>query len=90
MISGVQPSRAAEFSFLLAIPAIGGAAVLEAGDLLSLSPDVIGRYTVGAALAFGFGLLAVYTVLAVVRKGRFEYFGYYCFAAGLLGLYLFR
>ena len=90
MLSGVQPSKAAEFSFLLAIPAIGGAAILEGKQLLSLSSDMIGHYIAGMVFSFVFGLIAVYTVLAMVRRGRFEYFGYYCFAVGLLGLYLFR
>lgn len=90
MLSGVQPSKAAEFSFLLAIPAIGGATILEGKQLLSLSPDMLDHYLLGSLFSFVFGLIAVYTVLAVVRRGRFEYFGYYCFAVGLLGLYLFR
>jgi len=89
MLSGVQPSKAAEFSFLLAVPAIGGAAVLEGKHLLSLSSQMMGHYIVGAVCSFVFGLVAVYAVLTMVRRGRFEYFGYYCFAAGLLGLYLF-
>ncbi|MFZ5980272.1 MAG: undecaprenyl-diphosphate phosphatase [Candidatus Zixiibacteriota bacterium] len=90
MYSRVKPSEAAEFSFLLAIPAIGGAAVLKFKDLLMLEPGKLGPYLVGAFCAFVLGLVAVYGVLAVVKKGKFEYFGYYCFAIGLLGLYLFR
>jgi undecaprenyl-diphosphatase len=89
MIAGVNPSKAAEFSFLLAIPAIGGAVVLKTRDLLALEPSLLGPYVVGVLLAFVLGLAAVYTVLAVVRRGSFEYFGYYCVAAGLAGLYLF-
>ena len=89
MLWGVDPSEAAEFSFLLSIHAIAGAVVLNAKDLLALESHLAGQYLVGTCSAFLFALLAVYTVLAVVRKGKFEYFAYYCFAAGLLGLYLF-
>jgi undecaprenyl-diphosphatase len=89
MLWGVDPSEAAEFSFLLSIPAIAGAVVLNAEELLALESHLAGQYLVGTCCAFLFALLAVYTVLAVVRKGKFEYFAYYCFAAGLLGLYLF-
>jgi undecaprenyl-diphosphatase len=89
MLWGVDPSEAAEFSFLLSIPAIAGAVVLNSKKLLALDPHLAGQYLVGTLSAFIFALLAVYTVLAVVRRGKFEYFAYYCFAAGLLGLYLF-
>jgi len=89
MLIGVDPSKAAEFSFLLAIPAIAGAVVLKAGEFVNISSELIGPYLVGAIVAFLFGLLAVYLVLTVIRKGKFQYFAYYCFAAGAVGLYLF-
>lgn len=89
MLLGVAPARAAEFSFLLAIPAIAGAAVLDIKDLSNLPTANIGPYAVGGLVAFVVALVAVYLVLEAVRRGRFEWFGYYCLAAGALGLYLF-
>jgi undecaprenyl-diphosphatase len=89
MLAGIKPSEAAEFSFLLAIPAITGAVVFKLRALIDLDPDLTGQYFVGTLFSFLFGLVAVYAVLATVRRGRFEYFAYYCFAVGALGLYLF-
>ena len=89
MMSRVEPGLAAEFSFLLSIPAIGGAAILSLSDLSLADSGVIGQYLLGALFAFIFGIAAVYLVLSAVRKGKFEYFAFYCFAAGLFGLYLF-
>jgi len=89
MMAGVQPSRAAEFSFLLAVPAIAGAVVFKSRDLMALSTSDTGPFLVGSLFAFAFGLIAVYAVLKVIRRGKFEYFAYYCFTAGALGLYLF-
>jgi undecaprenyl-diphosphatase len=89
MLLGVAPDRAAEFSFLLAIPAIAGAAVLDIGDLSMLPSANLGPYLVGGVVAFAVALVAVYLVLEAVRRGRFQWFGYYCLAAGGLGLYLF-
>ena len=89
MFGGVEPSKAAEFSFLLAIPAILGATVLEFDALLHLESHLLGKYLLGAGLAFLVGLFAVYLVMATVRRGKLEYFAYYCFAAGAVGLYLF-
>jgi len=89
MFTGTQPSRAAEFSFLLAIPAILGAVVLKLGDLASIDSSLVMQYSVGVVTTFVASLFAVYAVLKVIKKGKFVYFGYYCFAAGGAGLYLF-
>jgi undecaprenyl-diphosphatase len=89
MAAGLKPSVAAEFSFLMAVPVIAGAAVFKANEFLENGAISAGCHIVGAAVSFLFGLLAVYAVLAAVRRGRFEWFAYYCFAAGGVGLYLF-
>jgi undecaprenyl-diphosphatase len=88
LLSGVEPSKAAEFSFLLAIPAIGGATILKIRDLAALDAAHLGPYLAGSAVSFVFGLAAVYLVLSAIRRGKFEYFAYYCFAVGAIGLYL--
>lgn len=89
MVSGVEPSKAAEFSFLLAVPAILGAVVLKSNELVNLDPNLFGQYLVGTVSAFLLGLVSVYAVLEVVKRGKLDYFAYYCFAAGAVGLYLF-
>ena len=68
---------------------IGGAVLLKAKQLLDLPSDLAGQYLFGALVSFLVSLVAVYLVLAAVRRGKFEYFAYYCFAAGGVGLYLF-
>lgn len=89
MLLGVDPSLAAEFSFLLAIPAILGAVVFKFKEIAAVDNSLWAQYFAGFIASFVFSLLAVYLVLALIRKGKFEYFAYYCFAAGLFGLYLF-
>jgi len=89
MFAKAQPSRAAEFSFLLAIPAILGAVVLKLDDLAAIESSLLAQYFIGVLVTFVASLFAVYAVLKVVKKGKFVYFGYYCFAAGAAGLYLF-
>ncbi len=87
MLAGVKPERAAEFSFLLAIPAIVGAIVLKSKDMAELASSTsAGAFAAGAVAAFVTGLFAVYAVLATIRRGKFEYFAYYCMAVGLLGV----
>lgn len=83
----VDPVIAAEFSFLMSIPAILGAAVLSLPDLAS--EDV----TIGAVpLAAGFigaavaGVLAIKFFVALLRKQNFHSFAWYCWAVGALFL----
>ncbi len=85
MLSGAKSENAAEFSFLLAIPAIAGAMVLAVKDVLAegIEASLLTNYIAGGVVAFVSGLIAIYSVLAAVRRGRFEWFGYYCFAAGI-------
>lgn len=84
-------SDAAEFSFLLTIPAIGGAALLELVDLLKSSSGTVSNSET-AALAIGFAAAAVVGyaslagLIAMLRKGRLGYFSYYLFAAALIVL----
>ncbi|QQL44405.1 undecaprenyl-diphosphate phosphatase [Sulfuriroseicoccus oceanibius] len=84
--SGIRADRAAEFSFLLAIPAIMGGMVFSLKDLSNLPSDQLVNFAIGGVASFLSGLFAVYLVLAAVRKGKLGYFGYYCFAMGAAAL----
>ncbi len=80
---GVARAEAARFSFLLSIPAIGGALVLQLlGGELGGRSDM--PMLLGAAMAsFAVGLLAIrWTALAVVQA-HFWKFGFYCIVAGV-------
>lgn len=75
LYSGVDPDRAFRFSFLLSIPALLGANLLELGHVASIT-DLPALIT-GMAFSFASGLLA----LAVLRRTvyrRFHLFGVYC------------
>ncbi len=74
---------AAEFSFLLSVPAILGASALELPALLS--PDArLGalQLTAAALSAFGAGLVAILLFVRWLKSGDFHRFAYYCWAAG--------
>ena len=89
MLLGLKPSETAEYSFLLIIPAILGAVVLKFDELSNVDSALLGQYGFGLIVAFVSSMFAVYLVLELIKKGKFEYFAYYCFAAGAFGLYLF-
>lgn len=84
---GMNRNAAARFSFLLAIPAILGAAVLEGKDVFSSNqPLFIGPTVLGAAAAFLVGLFALYLLIGMLRNGKLAVFAVYCWAVGALVL----
>lgn len=90
LLSGVNPSKAAEFSFLMSIPAIVGGVVFELDAMKDIvQGELLVPYLLGALAAFLSGLFAVSVVLKAIRRGKFQYFAYYCFAAGLVGMIYF-
>lgn len=80
----IDPVRAAEFSFLLAIPAIAGAAVLQVPDLSAdLGTIGAGPLALSFATALVAGILAIRLLVALLRRGAFHQFAPYCWAVGL-------
>jgi undecaprenyl-diphosphatase len=81
---GVAPAEAAAFSFLMAIPAIGGAAVLQIPDLLEAPPSVGGAaLAVGGIAAAVTGVLAIRTFVRMLRDRSFHHFALYLWVAGV-------
>ena len=90
MMSGARSGAAAEFSFLMFLPAIGGGALLKAKDVMGVAQgENAMAYGAGFFAAFLSGLAAVYLVLAMIKKGRFQSFAYYCFVVGVAGMIYF-
>ena len=79
---GVYAEEAAAFSFLMAIPAITGAAVLQIGDLGSASALGVMPLLVGSAVAAATGVLAIRTFVAMLDKRSFYLFAPYCWLVG--------
>lgn len=97
LVSGVKAEKAAEFSFLMSIPAIAGGFVLTLKDQMdetgslgeALKSCFNGPYVAGAIAAGIVGLFAIHVVMGAVKRGKLEYFSYYCFAAGITGMIYF-
>jgi undecaprenyl-diphosphatase len=91
LLLGVGFAEAAEYSFMLSIPAILGALVLtlvkEPGVLSagSLAPLLI-----GAAAAFLAGLVALRLLIGILNRGAFHRFAYYLLPAGAAAFVYFR
>jgi undecaprenyl-diphosphatase len=85
----VEPEEAANFSFLMLLPVVLGAAFLKV--LVALQLNVVvswGPILLGTVVAFISGIVAIRTVIRFVRKGRLHWFAAYCFLVGGLALLL--
>ncbi len=78
LFGGMSRSVATRFSFLLAIPAIGGAGLLATMDILEYgSTTSISVLFAGFVAAFLSGLMAIHFLLAFVKKSSFIPFAVY-------------
>ena len=91
MLLGIKREWAGEFSFLIAVPAICGAALLTAIKVVKESHapmDMIfdGPLFAGTLAATISGFIALRCLMAAVRRAKFHYFCYYCWLLGLVVL----
>lgn len=81
---------AARFSFLLAIPAILGAGLLQSKAIVRAGTLGIGIWplVIGFIAAFVSGWIAIKIFMDMIQKTSIRVFAYYCFAIGVAVLFL--
>jgi undecaprenyl-diphosphatase len=83
MLVGMRPSESAEFSFLLALPTLGGACVFKiAKDVMGSEPSAmaqlgVGSMAVGIAVATLSAALAVRWLVGYLNRHGLAAFGWY-------------
>lgn len=92
MMMGVDKEFAVTFSFIMGIPAVLGATLLEIPDVLRDGLGIpVHIVLIGFVTSAVFGLMAIALVRRLVVSDRFRYFAYYTFIVGSiivgLGLY---
>ena len=88
LLVGMDRAFAVKFSFIVSIPAILGAAVLDIPDLFKegiTSSDMI-NYVAGTLVAAVVGYVCIKTMLQIVRKKKFKVFSIYCAIMGLVSI----
>ena len=86
LLLGVDRRLAAHYSFVLSIPAILGALVLQVHDMGAPTPGQTAPMIIGFLTAALSGYLALRVLLRIVQAGRIHWFAPYCFALGLAAL----
>ena len=90
MACGFDRKFAVRYSFLMSLPAVLGATLLELIDVVKtpgeLDTELVPMYLLGMAIACVVGYFSIKLVNLLANKGKFGAFAYYCWAAGLLAL----
>ena len=87
---GFERKFAVRYSFLMSIPAILGANILSLKDALEAQVlwEEVPVYLVGVAVSAMVGYLCIRLIKLVADKGKFGFFAYYCWLAGIVTLAL--
>jgi len=88
MFTGVKKETAFDFSFLLSLPAVLGAFILELKDALAITGqhDRMIIFIPGMAAAFISGYISLLILRRIVIAGKFAYFGIYTLIVGILAI----
>jgi len=91
LLCGMEPLQSARFSFLMAIPVIAGAGLLEGIKAAqgSFPADLYLPLGIAMAAAVLVSLAALKVLFYLVKKVRVDLFGYYTIAVGATGLIIF-
>lgn len=91
-LMGLKNEDSVTFSFLLAIPAILGATVLELKDVVSDYAEGVPlefqpmQLAVGALVAFAVGIGALWWLIGWSRRDRLHWFAWWCIPVGLAAM----
>ncbi|MBN1398055.1 MAG: undecaprenyl-diphosphate phosphatase [Bacteroidetes bacterium] len=85
----ISPIQAARFSFLLSIPVIFGASLLETYNLIAYG-ITIGylEIIIGIIVSAASGYCGIKLLMRVLEKGKFSWFSLYCLVIGIIGIFI--
>lgn len=88
VLNGLDRRFAVKYSFIMSIPAILGAMVLQLkgiGSEALMRTDLI-HYAIGMAVAAVVGYICIKTMLVIVKKRKFKFFSIYCLIVGIVSI----
>ena len=88
LLCGFRRSFAVKYSYLLSIPAILGAMLLEIREfhVPSMNFHLGAAYTLGMLAAALSGFLCIRFLMSLINKKKFKYFAIYCGCIGIVSL----
>ena len=88
LLLGLNREKAFEFSFILAIPALLGAFIINIPDILGVNTEEVIRLLPGTLASFLSGLLALWIFYRLITKKEIYLFSYYLWAVSGVSLFL--
>ena len=85
LIFGLKRDEAARFSFLLSLPVVLGATILEMSSL-SWKGLSLWHFLLGMIISFVVGILCIHYFLKFLKRSRLIWFAVYCWIVGLMAL----
>jgi undecaprenyl-diphosphatase len=91
LFSGIKRGSVADFSFLMVLPVLAGAMLLELLDIAQhgIEYGAVIALIGGFVASFTSGYLSLKYLIILLKKDKFYYFSFYCWAVGLAGLIYF-
>lgn len=87
LFSKLDRKAAGDYSFIISIPAILGAFILDLKDLGEVSSTIgMPQVLAGCIAAFITGFISLKLLMKIIRKGKLAWFSAYLIPAGILGL----
>ena len=88
--TGLDRRFAVKFSFLISIPAVLGANLVELVHAAKEGIDwsLMPKYLLGMLVAMVSGYFALRLLRYIANKGKFGWFAWYCWAAGAIAILL--
>lgn len=87
LMQGVERNQSARFAFLLFIPAILGASLLELNGIKELSGQW-SELLLATLMTVLVGYMSLKLLLMIIKKQKFSYFAWYCLFLGISLLFL--
>jgi undecaprenyl-diphosphatase len=84
---GLDRELSGKFSFLLSIPAILGATLLEFRKM-DMNQE-LWTTLIGTTIAFGIGILSLLFLMKIIKVGKIFNFSYYCWSLGTIMIIFF-
>lgn len=91
LFTGISRANVANFSFLMVLPVLAGAMLLEVKEIMEngIESAAVLFLIVGFFTSFISGYFALKYLIMLLKKEKFHYFAYYCWAMGLFGMIFF-
>ena len=84
LIMGIKHHEAAKFAFFMAIPALLGASIYQIIKIDNMQPIALFPLIMGLLTAAVTGYLVINWLLAVISKGKFYLFSFYCVTIAII------